>query len=156
MPPRPAADPDAELHNRINLHVARHNEAGDLYSRLANEYNDLRHEAGSVLEALQDAVESSGEELGARVAWLMEQRLLLIESNDQLQRKICELKSGLASVETAKHLVEKFQALEKTSVLLGQHVEVLQQGVVDLRLEFEGMFTIESDEASPEESPAAF
>jgi hypothetical protein len=148
----PAADPDAELRNRINLHVARHNEAGDLYSRLANEYNDLRHEAGSVLEALQDAVESSGEELGTRVAWLMEQRLLIIESNEQLQEKIQELKYGLKSLPDVNHnLVETLRALEKTSMLLGEHVDVLQQGVVNLCMEFKTMFTIKFNEASPEE-----
>ena len=107
-PVRPAADPDAELRNRINLHVERHNEAGELYSRLADNFNDLRNEAEYVLEALQDAAESSGEELGTRVAWLMEQRPLLIESNERLQEKIQELKYGLKSLPDMKPLVEKF------------------------------------------------
>jgi hypothetical protein len=62
--------------------VTHHNEAGELYSGLAAEFNSLRNEVESVVEALQDAVESSGEELGTRVAWLMEQCLLVVENNE--------------------------------------------------------------------------
>jgi hypothetical protein len=146
--PSPATDPDAELRNRVDHHVERHNKAGQLYSRLAAEFNDLRNKAESVVEALQDAVESSGKELGTRVTWLMEQRLLLVESNERLQEKIQELRYGLKSLSDVNHLVEKFRTLEKTSVLLGEHVDVLQQGVVAVCMEFKRMFAIESDEAS--------
>ena len=56
------------------------------------------------------------------------------------------------------HLVEKFRTLEKTSVLLEEHVNVLQQGVVAVCMKFERMFAIEFDEASQVEGhkePAA-
>src|SRR3981189_3636713 len=79
-------------------------------------------------------------------------------TNERLQEKIQDLRYGLESLSDVNHLVEKFRTLEKTSVLLGEHVDVLQQGVVAVCMEFERMFAIESDEASQveaHEDPAA-
>ena len=52
------------------------------------------------------------------------------------------------------HLVEIFQALEKTSMHLGEHIDVLQQGIVTVCMEFTRMFPEEEiAEASLEQSP---
>jgi hypothetical protein len=105
-----ATDSDAELRNRVDHHVERHNEAG------------------RILDTFQDTA-SRPEGLRASVDWLMEQHPVIVESNEQLHGKIQELREGLPDV---SHLVEMFQALEKTSMHLGEHVDVLQQGIVTL------------------------
>ena len=137
--PSPAVDSDAELRNRVDHHVERHNKVAKLYSHLADKFNELRNEAGCVLDAFQDTA-SPPEGLRASVDWLMEQRPVIVESNEQLHRKIQELREDLPDV---SHLVEKFQALEKTSMYLGEHVNVLQQGIMTLGMEFaRGLYSI--------------
>jgi hypothetical protein len=128
----PTADSDTELRNRVDHHVERHNKVAKLYSHLADKFNELRNEAGCVLDAFQDTA-SPPEGLRASVDWLMEQRPVIVKSNEQLHRKIQELREDLPDV---SHLVEKFQALEKTSMYLGEHVDVLQQGIMALCMEF--------------------
>jgi hypothetical protein len=134
--PSPAADSDAELRTGVDHHVERHKEAAMLYSHLADEFDKVRNEVERVLDTFRDAA-SPPEGLCASVDWLMEQRPVIIESNEQLHRKIQELREGLPDV---SHLVEMFQALEKTSMHLGEHVDVLQQGLVTLCTEFVEMF----------------
>jgi hypothetical protein len=89
------------------------------------------NEAECILDTLQHAA-SPPKGLRASVDWLMEQRPVIIESNEQLHGKIQELREGLPDV---SHLVEIFQALEKTCMHLGEHVDVLQRGIVTVGTE---------------------
>jgi hypothetical protein len=134
--PRLVVDPDVELvklRYTTRLHVQRHNEARGLYGYLIDEFNELRKVAGQVLCALQDP-DYPHEELRVPVDWLMEQRPLIVENNEQLQGKVLELRESVPDVSAA--LVEMFHALERTCLDLSGQVEVLQRGLVVVYDEF--------------------
>jgi hypothetical protein len=139
-PPQPCStvDPEAELRVRVSAQVKRLNETIVWNDSLADEFREAERDAKYVQDALSDEAGPDPELLRPMVDRLTEQVPNIVERNEQLPRKVCELKPGFASFEglaTGKW-EGGFHLLEEVSMSLGEHIDWVQQELADLFVEF--------------------
>ena len=153
-PPRPTA---AEVRKQVSLQVDRVNAAVAWNNRLSRELEEAEHEVNVVRNVL-DIDTFPPAVLCGIIAESKEEILGIIESHEQLQKEIGELRLGVASLPegSVSGLTEGVQRLEYVSTPLGEHLEWLQQELADLSVEFEPrMISTHAIEQSPGAAPAS-
>src|SRR5271163_540100 len=143
-PVRPASNPlrptAAELlRERIAVQVERLREAAAWNDRLVDEFDEAVSEVEVIRFALKDET-FPHEALHATLSELKEEIPSLLEKNERLQERVCELKlvvTSLRGLVTGSLSEERFQILEDASASIAECMDWLQRVVAELSVEFE-------------------